>query len=160
MAVKLRLRRMGKKKQPIYKVVAADSRAPRDGKFLESIGLYNPLTNPHTLDINEERAMYWLNVGAQPTDTVKSLLSQKGIILKRELKRRGLSDDKVIAELENWEKMREAKLKTAATKKKKSKKAAAKEEVVSEEKVKEEISNDSTAEVKGAASEENATEKG
>ncbi len=160
MAVKLRLRRMGKKKQPIYKVVAADSRAPRDGKFLESIGLYNPLTNPHTLDINEERAIYWLNMGAQPTDTVKSLLSQKGIILKRELKRRGLLDDKVSAELENWEKMREAKSKTAATKRKKSKKAAAKEEVVSEEKVKEEISNDSTAEVKGAASEEDITEKG
>ena len=153
---------MGKKKQPIYKVVAADSRAPRDGKFLESIGLYNPLTNPHTLDINEERAMYWLNVGAQPTDTVKSLLSQKGIILKRELERRGLSDDKVSAELENWEKMREAKANTAAEKKKKSRKAAAKEkeEVVSEEKVNEEISNDSTAEVKGAASEENITEKG
>jgi len=160
LAVKLRLRRMGKKKQPIYKVVAADSRAPRDGKFLESIGLYNPLTNPHTLDINEERAMYWLNVGAQPTDTVKSLLSQKGIILKRELVRRGLSDEKVSAELENWEKMREAKANTAAAKKKKSRKAAAKgEEVVSEEKVKEEISNDSTAEVKGAASEENTAEK-
>ena len=159
MAVKLRLRRMGKKKQPIYKVVAADSRAPRDGKFLESIGLYNPLTNPHTLDINEERAMYWLNVGAQPTDTVKSLLSQKGIILKRELVRRGLSDEKVSAELENWEKMREAKSSTAAVKKKKSKKAAAKEEVVSEEKVNEEISNDSTAEVKGATSEENSVEK-
>ena len=118
------------------------------------------LINPHTLDINEERAMYWLNVGAQPTDTVKSLLSQKGIILKRELVRRGLSDEKVSAELENWEKMREAKANTAATKKKKSKKAAAKEEVVSEEKVvKEEISNDSTAEVKGAASEENTDEK-
>ena len=159
MAVKLRLRRMGKKKQPIYKVVAADSRAPRDGKFLESIGLYNPLTNPHTLDINEERAMYWLNVGAQPTDTVKSLLSQKGIILKRELLRRGVTDDKMSAELENWEKMREAKSSTAAVKKKKSKKAAAKEEVVSEEKVKEEISEDSTAEVKGAASEENTAEK-
>ena len=161
MAVKLRLRRMGKKKQPIYKVVAADSRAPRDGKFLESIGLYNPLTNPHTLDINEERAMYWLNVGAQPTDTVKSLLSQKGIILKRELVRRGLSDEKVSAELENWEKMREAKANTAAAKKKKSRKAAAKEkeEVVSEEKVNEEISNDSTAEVKGATSEENTAEK-
>lgn len=159
MAVKLRLRRMGKKKQPIYKVVAADARAPRDGKFLESIGLYNPLTNPHTLDINEERVMYWLSVGAQPTDTVKSLLSQKGIILKRELARRGLSDDKVSAELANWEKMREAKANTAASKKKISKKAAAKKEVVSEEKVKEEISNDSTAEVKGAASEENIAEK-
>lgn len=85
MAVKLRLRRMGKKKQPIYKVVAADSRSPRDGKFLEAIGMYNPLTNPHTLQFNEERALYWLGVGAQPTETVKSLLSQKGILLKKEL---------------------------------------------------------------------------
>ncbi len=82
MSVKLRLRRMGKKKQPLYKVVAADSRSPRDGKFLESIGLYNPLTNPSTIEIKEERALYWLNVGAQPTETVKSLLSQKGILLK------------------------------------------------------------------------------
>ena len=74
MAVKLRLRRMGKKKQPIYKMVAADSRSPRDGKFLEAVGFYNPLTNPHTLDLKEDRIMYWLNVGAQPTNTVKSLL--------------------------------------------------------------------------------------
>jgi len=65
LAVKLRLRRMGKKKQPIYKVVAADARSPRDGKFLEAIGLYNPLTNPHTININEDRALYWLSVGAQ-----------------------------------------------------------------------------------------------
>lgn len=192
MAVKLRLRRMGKKKQPIYKVVAADSRAPRDGKFLEAIGLYNPLTDPHTLNINEDRAMYWLNVGAQPTDTVKSLLKQKGIILKRELVRKGLSEDKIATEVENWEKLREAKA-SSAEKKKKSRKAEAKEkaeaeaklkeeaeakekaeaeakekaeveakekeQVVSEEKVKEEKTEDSTAEVKGATSDENAAEK-
>ena len=85
MAVKLRLRRMGKKKQPIYKVVAADSRSPRDGKFLETMGLYNPLTDPHTVDIKEDRALYWLNNGAQPTDTVKSLLRQKGITLKKRI---------------------------------------------------------------------------
>jgi len=60
LAVKLRLRRMGKKKQPIYKVVAADARSPRDGKFLEAIGLYNPLTNPHTININEDRALFLL----------------------------------------------------------------------------------------------------
>ena len=60
MAVRLRLTRMGKKKQPIYKLVAADSRSPRDGKFLEDIGLYNPLTKPHTIEIKEERALYWL----------------------------------------------------------------------------------------------------
>ena len=73
MAVKLRLRRMGKKKQPIYKIVAADSRSPRDGKFLEAVGIYNPLTNPHTIDLKEERVNYWLDSGAQPTNTVKSL---------------------------------------------------------------------------------------
>ena len=90
MAVKLRLRRMGKKKQPIYKMVAADSRSPRDGKFLEAIGFYNPLTKPHTLDLKEDRIMYWLNVGAQPTHTVKSLLRQKGIILKKDFPRNKL----------------------------------------------------------------------
>ena len=77
MAVKLRLRRMGKKKQPIYKVVAADERSPRDGRFIEAIGLYNPITDPATIDIQEDRALYWLGVGAQPTDTVKNLLSKK-----------------------------------------------------------------------------------
>ena len=140
MSVKLRLRRMGKKKQPIYKVVAADSRAPRDGKFLEAIGLYNPLTDPSTVDIKEDRALYWLNAGAQPTDTVKSLLTQKGIILKRELIRRGLSEDKINEELENWAKLREAKAKSGSSKKKK------KDEVVS-------------TEVMGAASDENSPEK-
>jgi small subunit ribosomal protein S16 len=104
LAVKLRLRRMGKKKQPIYKVVAADSRSPRDGKFIEAIGLYNPLTDPHTIDIKEDRALYWLNVGAQPTDTVRSLLRQKGIILKRELMKKNLSEDKIQEEMDNWSK--------------------------------------------------------
>ncbi len=155
MAVKLRLRRIGKKKQPIYKVVAADSRSPRDGKFLEAIGLYNPLTDPFTLDIKEDRAMYWLNVGAQPTDTVKSLLSQKGIILKRELQRRGLSQEKIQEELDNWVKLKEAKVKSRSSRKK------TKHEVVSQEKAgKEEIENNEpgTAEVKGAASDKETTE--
>jgi len=119
---------MGKKKQPIYKVVAADSRSPRDGKFLEAIGLYNPLTNPHTVSIKEDRALYWLSVGAQPTDTVKSLFTQNGILLKRELINRGLSEEKIEAEMDNWAKMREAKLKTSTDKKKQSKKAIIKEE--------------------------------
>ncbi|HZW37679.1 MAG TPA: 30S ribosomal protein S16 [Ignavibacteriaceae bacterium] len=120
MAVKLRLRRMGKKKQPIYKIVAADARSPRDGKYLESLGLYNPLTNPLTLEIKEDRALYWLGVGAQPTDTVKSLLRQKGILLKKELTKRGLSEDKVAAEMEDWSKQKEAKASTRATKKAKT----------------------------------------
>ena len=127
MAVKLRLRRMGKKKQPIYKMVAADSRSPRDGKFLEAVGFYNPLTNPHTLDLKEDRIMYWLNVGAQPTNTVKSLLRQKGITLKKELISKGLDEEKVKSELENWQKMKEAgSIKKAD--RKLSKKAKAKQE--------------------------------
>lgn len=119
MAVKLRLRRMGKKKQPIYKIVAADSRSPRDGKFLEAVGMYNPLTKPHTIDLKEDRVEYWLNNGAQPTLTVKSILSQKGVLLKRDLKRRGLTQDKIEAEVQNWEKLREAKAQKKTTKKKK-----------------------------------------
>lgn len=118
---------MGKKKQPIYKLVAADSRSPRDGKFLEAVGVYNPLTNPHTLDLKEDRIMYWLNVGAQPTHTVKSLLRQKGITLKKELQSKGLDEEKIKSELENWQKMKEAGSKKKADKKM-SKKAKAKQE--------------------------------
>ena len=118
---------MGKKKQPIYKMVAADSRSPRDGKFLEAVGFYNPLTNPHTLDLKEDRIMYWINVGAQPTHTVKSLLRQKGITYKKELISKGLDEEKVKSELENWQKMKEAGSKKK-TEKKLSKKAKAKQE--------------------------------
>jgi len=149
LAVKLRLRRIGKKKQPMYKVVAADSRSPRDGKFLEAIGIYNPLTDPLTLDIKEDRAMYWLNVGAQPTDTVKSLLSQKGIILKKELQRRGLSEEKIQEEIDNWVKIREAKAKTRSSRKKSKTEADSQEKAGKEEVEKVETG---TAEVKGAAS--------
>ncbi len=127
MAVKLRLRRMGKKKQPIYKMVAADSRSPRDGKFLEAVGFYNPLTKPHTLELKEDRILYWLNVGAQPTHTVKSLLRQKGITLKKELISKGLDEEKVKSEMENWQKMKEAGSKKR-TEKKLSRKAKAKQE--------------------------------
>lgn len=127
MAVKLRLRRMGKKKQPIYKMVAADSRSPRDGKFLEAVGFYNPLTKPHTLDLKEDRIMYWLNVGAQPTNTVKSLLRQKGITLKKELISKGLDEEKVKSELENWQKLKEAGS-MKKSEKKLSRKAKAKQE--------------------------------
>jgi small subunit ribosomal protein S16 len=148
---------MGKKKQPVYKVVAADSRSPRDGKFLEDVGLYNPLTKPHTVDLKEDRVYYWLDKGAQPTDTVKSLLKQKGITLKRELKRKGLNEEQINSEIENWQKIREAKAASKSSKKKskKSEKSEKKSEVVS----KEEINEQSTAEVKGAASEENPAGK-
>ena len=79
MAVKLRLKRMGTKKRPFYRIVAADSRSPRDGKFIELVGTYNPITNPAELKVNEEVAMKWLNNGAVPTDTVRNLFKQAGI---------------------------------------------------------------------------------
>ena len=82
MAVKLRLKRMGSKQRPFYRVVAADSRSPRDGRFIETVGTYNPITEPAEININEEKALYWLSNGAIPTDTVKALLSKQGIMAK------------------------------------------------------------------------------
>jgi small subunit ribosomal protein S16 len=131
---------MGKKKQPIYKIVVADARSPRDGKFLEALGLYNPLTNPHTVDVKEERILYWLSNGAQPTNTVKSLLREKGIILKSDLIKRGLDEEKIESELAEWQKLKEASASSKAKKKKISRKAKAKgdeskDSVTSNEKV-------------------------
>ncbi len=80
MAVKMRLRRMGKKKAPTYRVVVADSRSPRDGRFIEEIGSYNPGTDPATVQIDAEKAKKWISNGAVPTDTVRSLLKKSGII--------------------------------------------------------------------------------
>ena len=80
MAVKIRLRRMGAKKAPFYRVVVADSRAPRDGRFIEEIGYYHPLTDPADIKIDAEKAQAWLQKGAQPTDTVRSLLKKSDIL--------------------------------------------------------------------------------
>ena len=80
MAVKMRLRRLGAKKAPFYRVIVADSRSPRDGRFIEEIGYYNPLTNPVEIKIDAEKAKKWIANGAQPTETVKSLLKKSGIV--------------------------------------------------------------------------------
>ena len=88
--VKIRLRRVGTKHKPIYRVVVADSRSPRDGRFIEVIGHYNPLPDPATFDIDEAKALKWLSVGAQPTDTVRSLLRKLGILDK--FKQQSVSD--------------------------------------------------------------------
>ena len=85
MATKIRLQRHGRKAYAFYKIVVADSRAPRDGKFIEKIGTYNPNTNPATVDLDFDRALYWLNTGAQPTDTARSILSHEGVLLKKHL---------------------------------------------------------------------------
>ena len=80
MAVKIRLRRMGAKKRPFYRVVVADSRAPRDGRFIETLGYYNPCVDPAEVKIDSDRAKYWIGNGAQPTDTAQALLKKQGII--------------------------------------------------------------------------------
>ncbi|MCT4509810.1 MAG: 30S ribosomal protein S16 [Tepidibacter sp.] len=80
MAVKIRLKRMGANKKPFYRIVVADSRSPRDGKFIEEIGYYNPVSQPKQIKIDDERASKWLKDGAQPTDTVKSLFKKNGIM--------------------------------------------------------------------------------
>ncbi len=86
MATKIRLQRRGRKGYAFYSIVIADARAPRDGRFTEKIGTYNPNTNPATVDLNFERALYWVEVGAQPTDTVRSILRREGVYLMKHLK--------------------------------------------------------------------------
>lgn len=144
--VKLRLKRMGKKRQPVYKIVAVDSRVPRDGKYLEAVGQYNPKTDPHTIVVDEEKALKWLGFGAQPTDTVRSLLRQTGILYKRQMIRKNFPADVIEANMAKW---REGRNIPAPAPKKEVKAAPAPVEVVVE-------SSDSAAEVKGASSEENA----
>ena len=82
MSVKIRMRRMGSKRKPFYRIVVADSRMPRDGRFIETVGTYNPLTDPETVTLKEEKVMNWLNNGAQPSDTVRNILSRNGVMKK------------------------------------------------------------------------------
>lgn len=103
MAVKLRLRRMGKRKKPFYRIVAADSRVSRNGKYIDKIGHYNPVVNPPEIVVDEQKALLWLGRGAIPTDTVKSLLSKKGVMLKWHMTKRGFPDEKMDEEMKKWE---------------------------------------------------------
>lgn len=119
--VKLRLRRIGRKKLPLYKIVAADSRAPRDGRFIEAIGNYDPSNNPPMIDVKEDRVLHWLKTGAKPTDTVKNLLSRKGIMLRHHLNRKGGDENKISEELAKWSSLQEAKLQKMAEKRLKRK---------------------------------------
>ncbi|UCC62701.1 MAG: 30S ribosomal protein S16 [Anaerolineae bacterium] len=96
--VRIRLRRVGAKKQPSYRVVVADSRSPRDGRFIERLGWYNPRTDPPSFEIQEDRALYWLSVGAQPSDAVARLLKKMGTFEKFERVKAGVSIDEVMAE--------------------------------------------------------------
>jgi small subunit ribosomal protein S16 len=107
--VKLRLRRIGKKKHPVYKVVATDIRAPRNGAYLEAVGSYDPNVHPAHLTFKDERVFHWLRKGAQPTDTVRSLLRRKGLWLRWTLVKRGTDDAKMQSILERWQMAQEDK---------------------------------------------------
>ena len=114
MPVKIRLSRKGRKKAPFYHIVAADSRAPRDGKFIEKLGTYNPLTKPATVVLDSERAYYWLTQGAQPTETMRSILRFKGVLYRKHLNRGvqkgALTQEQADAKYQAWIDEKEAKI--------------------------------------------------
>ena len=128
MATKIRLQRHGRKGYAFYSIVIADVRAPRDGKFTEKIGTYNPNTNPATVDLKFDRALYWVSVGAQPTDTVRNILSREGVYLKKHLlagvKKGAFDETTAEAKFEAWKADRQKGLNAIAAKLAADKKAA------------------------------------
>ncbi|MBP5498373.1 MAG: 30S ribosomal protein S16 [Muribaculaceae bacterium] len=120
MATKIRLQRHGHKDYAFYPIVIADSRAPRDGRFIERIGYYNPNTNPATISLNFERALYWLNVGAIPTDTVRNILSREGVMLMKHLqggvKKGAFSQEEAQKRFDAWKAEKDSKLKAVQVK--------------------------------------------
>ena len=154
MATKIRLQRHGRKGYAFYSIVIADVRAPRDGKFTEKIGTYNPNTNPATVDLNFERALHWVECGAQPTDTVRNILSDEGVLLMKHLKggvRKGAFDEAAAqAKFEAWKQEKAAKATKAAEKTAAEKKAAAAARLEAEKEVNKKIA-EKVAEKKAAA---------
>ena len=114
MATKIRLQRHGKKGKPFYYIVVADARAPRDGRFIERVGSYNPNTNPATIDINFDKTLDWVNNGAQPTDTCRAILSYKGVMYKKHLqgglKKGALTEEQVDSKFQAWLDQKEGKI--------------------------------------------------
>jgi small subunit ribosomal protein S16 len=114
MATKIRLQRHGKKGKPFFHLVASDARTPRDGRFIEKLGVYNPTTNPATIDIHFDRCLHWVSVGAEPTDTVRAILTYKGVMFKHHLnggvKKGALTQDQADAKFEKWAKEKETKI--------------------------------------------------
>lgn len=139
MATKIRLQRHGRKGYAFYHIVIADSRAPRDGKFIERIGSYNPNTNPATVDLKFERALYWLQVGAQPTDTAKNILSKEGVLLKKHLlggvKKGAFSEAEAEQKFETWLNAKQSAVKTEISKLTDAQRAVAKAKLDAEKAV-------------------------
>jgi len=155
LSVKLRLTRMGRKKRPFYRIVATDSRARRDGKYLEKIGTYNPLTRPAEIEINKELALKWLERGAQPSQTVRNFLSKQGILFEYDLRKRGLNEEEIALEYKKWEALQAERKKkeeaVAAMKKREEEKKAAEE---AKAKAKEEAAKAAKEEAEKAAEED------
>jgi small subunit ribosomal protein S16 len=154
MATKIRLQRHGRKGYAFYSIVIADVRAPRDGKFTEKIGTFNPNTNPATVDLNFERALYWVENGAQPTDTVRNILSSEGVMLMKHLRggvRKGAFDEAAAqAKFDAWKQNKTSQTEAIVKSSADSKAAAAAERLEAEKKVNEKIA-EKVAEKKAAA---------
>ena len=143
MATKIRLQRGGHKAYAFYRIVIADARAPRDGKFTEKIGTYNPNTNPATVDLNFERALYWVENGAQPTDTVRNILKAEGVYMMKHLKggvKKGAFDEAACQQkFEAWKSAKDQKFEDVRNSVAKAKQDAASKELEAEKKINETI---------------------
>lgn len=143
MATKIRLQRGGHKGYAVYSIVIADVRAPRDGKFTEKIGTYNPNTNPATVDLNFERALYWVEVGAQPTDTARNILQREGVYMMKHLKggvKKGAFDEAACQQkFDAWKAAKEQKINAAKETQAQNRKEAAAKALDAEKKVNEAI---------------------
>ena len=161
MATKIRLHRGGHKGYAVYRIVAADARAPRDGRFIEKLGMYNPNTNPATVMLNFDRALYWLEVGAQPTDTVRNILSREGVLLMKHLRggvKKGAFDEAAAqAKFDAWKADKEKGLEAVRQGDQKAAKDLAAKKLEAEKKVNEAIAK-KVAEKKAAAVAEEAPE--
>jgi small subunit ribosomal protein S16 len=162
MATKIRLQRRGRKGYAFYSIVIADARAPRDGKFTEKIGTYNPNTNPATVDLNFDRALYWVEVGAQPTDTVRNILSREGVYLMKHLKggvKKGAFDEAAAQKkFDAWKADKQKGLEKVAAEEAKAKKDAAAAQLKAEKAQNEEQAK-KVAEKKAAADAAKAEEE-
>lgn len=169
MPAKIRLARHGRKARPIYHIVVADSRAPRDGKYIEKLGLYNPNTNPATIELNFDKALDWLQKGAQPTDTARSILSKEGVMMKKHLlggaKKGAFSEEEAEKRFESWLKDKQQKQQAEVDKIKQAAEAEKSERLAQEAKINEERAAElakkkAEVEAEAAGSEEDAAEEG
>jgi small subunit ribosomal protein S16 len=141
MPVKLRLARHGRKQKPFYHIVAADSRAPRDGRFIQKVGFYNPTSNPATIELDFEKALSWMLKGAQPTDTVRAILSYEGVLYKKHLlggvTKGALTEEQAEAKFQTWKEQKLAKIQAKKDKLKKNAEISGNQRLDEERKIKE-----------------------